>query len=60
MILGIIISQIAGHILGYEVPISAWSVIVSVSVAIIVGVISGLMPALKAMRLNPIDALRYQ
>ena len=60
MIFGIIISQMAGSILGYEVPISIWSVIVSVSVAIIVGVVSGLMPALKAMRLNPIDALRYQ
>ena len=60
MIFGIIISQLAGTILGYEVPISIWSVILSVSVAIIVGVVSGLMPALKAMRLNPIDALRYQ
>ncbi|MBQ8750345.1 MAG: ABC transporter permease [Alphaproteobacteria bacterium] len=60
MILGIIISQLAGTILGYEVPISIWAVVVSVSVAIIVGIVSGLMPALKAMRLNPIDALRYQ
>ncbi|MBR5154153.1 MAG: ABC transporter permease [Alphaproteobacteria bacterium] len=60
MISGIINSQLAGKVLGYEVPISIWSVIVSVSVAIIVGVVSGLMPALKAMRLNPIDALRYQ
>ena len=60
MIFGIILSQLGGYIIGYEVPISIWSVIVSVSVAIIVGVISGLMPALKAMRLNPIDALRYQ
>jgi putative ABC transport system permease protein len=60
MIFGIILSQVGGYIIGYEVPISVWSVVVSVSVAIFVGVISGLMPALKAMRLNPIDALRYQ
>ncbi len=60
MLWGILFSQLAGYILGYEVPISIWSVVVSISVAVIVGVLSGLMPALKAMRLNPIDALRYQ
>jgi len=60
MIFGVIFSQIGGMLLGYEVPISIWSVIVSVTVAVVVGIISGLMPALKAMRLNPIDALRYQ
>lgn len=60
MVFGVVFSQIGGYVLGYEVPISIWSVIVSVTVAVIVGIVSGLMPALKAMRLNPIDALRYQ
>lgn len=60
MIFGVVFSQIGGYIMGYEVPISIWSVIVSVTVAVVVGIVSGLMPALKAMRLNPIDALRYQ
>lgn len=60
MICGVAFSQIGGYILEYDVPISIWSVIVSVTVAVVVGVVSGLMPALKAMRLNPIDALRYQ
>ena len=60
MIFGVLFSQIAGMALGYEVPISVWSVIVSVTVAVVVGIVSGLMPALKAMHLNPIDALRYQ
>jgi len=60
MVFGVIFSQIGGMLLGYDVPISIWSVIVSVTVAVVVGIISGLMPALKAMRLNPIDALRYQ
>ena len=60
MVFGIVFSQIGGYVMGYEVPISIWSVIVSVTVAVVVGIISGVMPALKAMRLNPIDALRYQ
>lgn len=60
MVFGVVFSQIGGYIMGYDVPISIWSVIVSVTVAVVVGIVSGLMPALKAMRLNPIDALRYQ
>ena len=60
MILGVALSQIAGAVLDKAVPISIWSVIISVSVAVVVGVVSGLMPAIKAMKLDPIDALRYQ
>lgn len=60
MVLGVICSQIAGTIFDKQVPISMWSVIISVSVAVVVGVASGLMPAIKAMKLDPIDALRYQ
>lgn len=60
LMLGVGLSQLGGFLFDKEVPISIWTVIVSVSVAVVVGVLSGLFPALKAMKLDPIEALRYQ
>ena len=61
LILGVGLSQGVGRfVLGYNVPFSAWPVILSVSVAVVVGLASGVVPALKAAKLNPIDSLRYE
>ena len=61
LILGVGLSQGVGRfILKYNVPFSIWPVILSVSVAIVVGLASGVMPALRAAKLNPIDSLRYE
>lgn len=61
LILGVGLSQGVGRlILHYNVPFSIWPVVVSVSVAVVVGLASGVMPAIKAAKLNPIDSLRYE
>lgn len=60
MILGIALSQIAGVLFEQNVPISLLTVIISFSVAIVVGIASGIFPAIKATKLDPIEALRYQ
>lgn len=61
LIIGVGLSQGVGRfILGYNVPFSIWPVVLSVSVAVIVGLSSGVMPAMKAAKLNPIDSLRYE
>lgn len=61
LLLGVGLSQGVGRlIMHYDVPFSAWPVVLSVSVAIIVGLASGVMPAVKAAKLNPIDSLRYE
>ena len=61
LVLGVGLSQGVGRlVLHYNVPFSIWPVVVSISVAIVVGLASGVMPAIKAAKLNPIDSLRYE
>lgn len=61
LVLGIGLSQGVGRlIMKYDVPFSIWPVVLSVSVAILVGLLSGVLPAIKAAKLNPIDSLRYE
>ena len=55
------ISFIAG-LAGFpmQAALSPLHVIIAVSVSIIIGLVSGIYPALRAARLNPIDALHYE
>ena len=58
--LGILVGNIFSMVLdtGFVVP---WNwVLYGIVICSIVGLLAGLYPALKAGRLNPIEALRYE
>lgn len=59
IILGIIISEVAGKLLGMNAVPSVGAIIISFTISAGIGVAFGFLPARKASRLNPIDALRH-
>jgi putative ABC transport system permease protein len=58
--MGVIISKVVAASAGWSTVVTAWSVILAFGVSMAVGIGSGLYPALRAAKLNPIDALRWE
>jgi len=60
VILGISIPKIVTKFAGMTTLITLWSILLSFSISVAVGIIFGIYPAKKAAYLDPIQALRYE
>ncbi len=60
VVFGIVGSNAVGEINKWKIVLDPGTILLSFSFSAIVGVFFGFYPALKASKLNPIDALRYE
>ncbi len=60
IVVGISIAKIVAAYAGWPTVVTAYSVLVSTGVSVAVGLLSGLYPAIRAARLEPIEALHHE
>jgi putative ABC transport system permease protein len=45
---------------GFAIPISAWSAVIALATATLVGVLFGTLPATRAAQMDPVESLKYE
>jgi putative ABC transport system permease protein len=59
-IVGLAIPLSVSLLTPFKIPVSAWSAVVALGTAVVVGVLFGTLPANRAARLDPVQTLKYE
>ena len=57
---GLIAGQLLKGLLGLSAGVPVWSAVLATAVSVSIGLIFGMIPANRAARLDPVEALRYE
>ncbi len=60
VIAGIVMSRLISSVMGTPTMVSVPAIAIAVVFSMVIGIVFGLVPAVKASKLNPIDALRRE